>query len=46
MVFQLALREYVGGLPFDELLEKKYHAPFILEAVKENVEALGVEVSG
>jgi regulator of protease activity HflC (stomatin/prohibitin superfamily) len=47
VVFQLALREYVGGLPFDELLEKKDAiTPFILEAVKEHTEALGVEVNG
>jgi hypothetical protein len=47
VVFQLALREYVGGLPFDELLEKKESiTTFILEAVKENAEALGVEVNG
>jgi len=47
MVFQLALREYVGSLPFDELLEKKESiTPFILEAVKASTEALGVEVSG
>lgn len=47
VVFQLALREYVGGLPFDELLEKKESiTPFILEAVKANAEALGVEVNG
>jgi regulator of protease activity HflC (stomatin/prohibitin superfamily) len=47
VVFQLALREYVGGLPFDELLEKKGSiTTFILEAVKENAEALGVEVNG
>ena len=47
VLFQLALREYVGGLPFDELLEKKESiTPFILEAVKGNAEALGVEVSG
>ena len=47
VVFQLALREYIGGLPFDELLEKKESiTTFILEAVKENAEALGVEVNG
>jgi len=47
MVFQLALREYIGGLSFDDLLEKKESiTPFILEAVKENTEALGVEVNG
>jgi len=46
-IFQLALREYVGGLPFDELLEKKESiTPFILEAVKAKTEVLGVEVSG
>ncbi|WP_205508542.1 slipin family protein [Longitalea arenae] len=47
MIFQLALREYVGALPFDELLEKKESiTPFILETVKASTEALGVEVSG
>jgi hypothetical protein len=47
VLFQLALREYVGALPFDELLEKKESiAPFILDAVKDNAEALGVEVNG
>ncbi|THU41553.1 slipin family protein [Niastella caeni] len=47
VVFQLALREYVGALPFDELLEKKESiTQFILEAVKEHAEALGVEVNG
>jgi SPFH domain/Band 7 family protein len=47
VLFQLALREYVGGLPFDELLEKKESiTQFILEAVKSNAEALGVEVNG
>jgi regulator of protease activity HflC (stomatin/prohibitin superfamily) len=46
-IFQLALREYVGGMQFDELLEKKESiTPFILEAVKAKAEALGVEVSG
>lgn len=47
VIFQLALREYVGGLLFDELLDKKEKiAPFILEAVKNNAEALGIEVNG
>ncbi|AEW02962.1 peptidase [Niastella koreensis] len=46
-IFQLALREYVGGLAFDELLEKKESiTPFILEAVKTKTEVLGVEVTG
>lgn len=38
---QLALREYVAALSFDELLEKKDVISLAL-----NVEALGVEVSG
>jgi regulator of protease activity HflC (stomatin/prohibitin superfamily) len=45
VAFQLALREYIAGYAFDELLEKKESlAPFILQKVKENAEALGVEV--
>ncbi len=47
MAFQLALREYVGGLAFDELLEKKDSiVPFILEAVKNAAEELGISVNG
>lgn len=47
IVLQLALREYIAGFGFDELLEKKESiAPFVLQSVKENAEALGVEVSG
>lgn len=47
VAFQLALREYVAGFSFDELLEKKESiAPFVLQAVKEKAEALGVEVNG
>jgi hypothetical protein len=47
VVFQLALREYVGGLQFDELLEKKESiTSFILAAVKTNAEELGNEVNG
>ena len=43
--FQLALREYISGFSFDELLEKKESmVPFILQRVKEKAEALGVEV--
>lgn len=46
VLFQLALREYIGGLAFDELLEKKETlAPYILQAVRSNAEALGVEVT-
>jgi regulator of protease activity HflC (stomatin/prohibitin superfamily) len=47
VAIQLALREYISGFGFDELLEKKEAiAPFILQAVKEKGEALGVEVTG
>ncbi|HMU48029.1 MAG TPA: slipin family protein, partial [Chitinophagaceae bacterium] len=47
VAFQLALREYVAGYSFDELLEKKESiAPFVLQTVKEKAEALGVEVNG
>lgn len=46
VAFQLALREYVGGLAFDELLEKKETiVPFILQSVKKVAENLGVEVN-
>ena len=44
---QFALREYVAGFGFDELLEKKeVIAPYILQAVAGNAAALGVEVIG
>lgn len=47
VAFQLALREYVAGFSFDELLEKKDSiVPFVLQSVKEKAEALGVEVNG
>jgi regulator of protease activity HflC (stomatin/prohibitin superfamily) len=47
VTFQLALREYVAGYSFDELLEKKESiVPFVLQSIKEKAEALGVEVSG
>lgn len=47
VAMQLALREYIAGYSFDELLEKKESlAPFILLQVKEKAEALGVEVTG
>lgn len=46
VAFQLALREYIGGMGFDELLEKKTDiTTFILQRVQETAEALGVEVS-
>jgi hypothetical protein len=45
--FQLALREYISGFSFDELLERKESmVPFILQRVKEKSEALGIEVIG
>jgi hypothetical protein len=47
VAFQLALREYIGALGFDELLEKKDNmVPFILEAVKTAAIDLGVVVNG
>lgn len=47
VAFQLVLREYIGSLGFDELLEKKETiVPFILEAVKNAAEGLGIEVNG
>ena len=47
VAFQLALREYVAGFNFDELLEKKESiVPFVLEKVKGKAEVLGVEVNG
>ncbi len=47
VTFQLALREYVSTMGFDELLEKKETiAPFVLERVKSEAEKLGVAVTG
>ncbi len=47
IVLQLALREYVTSLNFDELLEKKDSiGPFILQQVKEKAGVLGIEVNG
>ena len=47
VAFQLVLREFIGVLMFDELLEKKEALlPYILEAVKSNAMGLGVEVTG
>lgn len=47
VAFQLALREYIAGYSFDEVLEKKdAMAPFVLEQVKTKAEALGIEVAG
>jgi hypothetical protein len=45
VAFQLALRQYVAGYNFDELLEKKENiVPYVLQNVKDKAEALGVEV--
>jgi hypothetical protein len=47
VAFQLALREYITGLNFDELLEKKDAiVPYILEKVAEEADTLGVKVAG
>ena len=47
VAFQLALREYISGFSFDELLEKKETiAPVILKSVADKAQALGVEVIG
>jgi hypothetical protein len=47
VTFQLAIREYVGGLLFDEILEKKDQmVPFILEKVSTAAAALGIAVAG
>ncbi len=47
VALQLALREYVGTMGFDELLEKKETiAPFVLERVKNDALTLGVQVAG
>jgi SPFH domain / Band 7 family len=46
VAFQLALREYVGGMFFDELLEKKdVIIPYILQKVGEDASALGIQVA-
>ena len=47
VTFQLALREYVGTMGFDELLEKKESiSPFVLDRVRNDAQSLGVEVTG
>jgi len=57
VAFQLALREYIGGLSFDELLEKKETAlhertrdgqapATVLEKVQTMADALGIQVAG
>lgn len=45
VVLQLALREYIGGLTLDELLDKKDSiANYILKNTTEKVASLGIEV--
>jgi regulator of protease activity HflC (stomatin/prohibitin superfamily) len=47
VAFQLALREYIAGLNFDELLEKKEAiVAYILESVAQEADTLGVRVAG
>lgn len=47
VAFQLALREYIAGYSFDELLEKKESiAPFVVQQVQPKAAALGIEVNG
>lgn len=47
VAFQLALREYITGLNFDELLEKKDTiVPYILDKIAQEAETLGVMVVG
>lgn len=46
VAFQLAMREYIAGYAFDELLEKKDSiAPFVMEKVKVQAAQLGVQVN-
>ncbi|MDZ7900023.1 MAG: slipin family protein [Arcicella sp.] len=45
ILMQLALREYIGGLTLDELLEKKDSiGQYVLENTAEKVMALGIEI--
>ncbi len=45
VAFQLALREYIAGFSFDELLERKETiAPLVVEAAKAQAALLGIEV--
>lgn len=44
---QLALREYIGGLTLDELLDRKNDlAPFVVTATAAKAAALGIELRG
>ncbi|NJO92583.1 MAG: slipin family protein, partial [Chloroflexia bacterium] len=45
IIMQLALREFIGTLTLDEILEKKESInQYVLENVKDKVEKLGVEI--
>lgn len=47
VLMQLALREFVGSLTLDELLEKKENvSSYVMESVSEKTEALGVVLKG
>jgi hypothetical protein len=47
VAFQLALREFIAGVGFDELLEKKdLIVTYVLERVEKEAETLGVRVAG
>lgn len=47
VAFQLALREYIAGVGFDELLEKKdLILTYVLERVDKEAETLGIRVAG
>lgn len=47
VLMQLALREFVGALTLDELLEKKENVSgYILESMSQKVDALGVMLKG
>jgi regulator of protease activity HflC (stomatin/prohibitin superfamily) len=46
ILFQLALREYIAALNFDELLEKKESlAPYIMQTVSPKAENLGIIIA-
>src|SRR6478735_3750618 len=46
VLLQLELREFIGTLTLDELLDKKEAAsPYVLSAVKEKAASMGVELS-
>ncbi|MBV4356811.1 slipin family protein [Pinibacter aurantiacus] len=47
VAFQLALREYVAGFAFDDLLDKKENiADYVMQRVEKDAQALGVAVIG